>query len=309
MILCCGEALIDMLPRDLPDGGSAFLPVAGGAVYNTAVAIARLGAPAGLFTGLSSDMLGDVLRDKLVASGVDCSHIVTSDRPTTLAFVRFADGQASYSFYDENTAGRMLNEADLPRLSSAIDAVFFGGISLIAEPCGSAYEALMTRAAPERLTMLDPNIRPGFVRDEKAYRSRIERMIALADVVKVSDDDLAWLYGADDVEKDAAALLDCGPKVVILTRGADGAIGLTKRYRVAVDSPPVAVVDTVGAGDTFNAGVLTALHEQGRSSKEAIAEVSEADLRAAFELAARAAAVSVSRAGADPPWRSEIEAS
>jgi fructokinase len=306
MILCCGDALIDMLPRDVPGEGQAFLPVAGGAVANTARAIARLGAPAGLFSGLSTDFFGNILRDRLGADGVDLTYAVVADRPQTLAFVRLDAGQARYAFYDENTAGRMLTDADLPDLTPDIAALFFGGISLIGEPCGSAYEALMARQASTHVTMLDPNVRPNFVTDAPTYRQRLERMIALADIVKISDEDLSWLLGGDDPETTAASLLSRGPKVVILTRGSDGATGLTANARVAVKPRPVSVVDTVGAGDTFNAGVLTLLHERGRLSKKAIAELGEPDLRAALELADAAATVSVSRAGSDPPWRDEI---
>jgi fructokinase len=308
MILCCGEALIDMLPRGLPGNGQAFLPVAGGAIFNTALAIARLGAPVGLFTGLSSDFFGDILRDRLAGGGVDLSYAVTADRPTTLAFVRLTGGQARYAFYDENTAGRMLTEADLPALSPDVKALFFGGISLIGEPCGLTYEAQMVREASERVTMLDPNVRPDFVTDEQGYRRRLERMIGLADIVKISDEDLSWLGGAGDSEAAAVALLSRGPKVVILTRGAAGAIGLTERDRVAVVPKPTTVVDTVGAGDTFNAGMLTVFHERGLLSKGAIATLNEADLRAALELGSAAASVSVSRAGSDPPWRRELDA-
>jgi len=306
MILCCGEALIDMLPRSLSGEGQAFLPAAGGAVFNTAVAIARLGAPAGLFAGISSDFFGDLLRKRLFASGVDSRYVVTADRPTTLGFVQLSAGQARYAFYDENTAGRMLTEADLPSLSDDAGALFFGGISLIVEPCGSTYETLMARRAAERVTMIDPNTRPDFVTDESGYRRRLDRMIALADIVKISDEDLAWLVGTGDPEAMAATLLTRGPKVVILTRGAAGAIGLTARDRVLVTPKPATVVDTVGAGDTFNAGVLTVFHERNCLSKDAIAALSAVDLRAALELGSAAAAVSVSRAGSDPPWRSEI---
>lgn len=306
MILGCGEVLIDMLPRDLPGNGQTFLPVAGGAAFNTSVALARLEAPAGLFAGLSSDFFGEMLRDRLAAGGVDLRYVVTSDRPTTLAFVRLTAGQARYAFYDENSAGRTLTEADLPDLSNDITALFFGGISLIGEPCGSTHESLMVREASERVIMLDPNIRPDFVADEQGYRRRLERMIGLADIVKISDEDLSWLSGADDTDAAAVALLSRGPRVVILTRGAAGAVGLTVRGRVAVTPKPTKVIDTVGAGDTFNAGVLAVLHERGLLSKGAIAALSEADLRAALQLGSAAAAVSVSRAGSDPPWRKEI---
>ena len=144
MILCCGEALIDMLPRTTTDGVDAFAPFPGGSVFNTAIALGRLGEASGFFSGLSSDLFGDMLRDSLSASNVDHGPAHVSDRPTTLAFVRLIDGQATYAFYDENTAGRMLTAADLP--DTPADALFFGGISLVAEPCGSAYDALQARA-------------------------------------------------------------------------------------------------------------------------------------------------------------------
>ncbi|KPP86231.1 MAG: fructokinase, partial [Rhodobacteraceae bacterium HLUCCO07] len=188
MILACGEALIDMLPRQTAAGEDAFAPYAGGAVFNTAIALGRLGAPAGFFCGISRDFLGQILRDKLSESGVNSSACVISDRPCTVAFVKLVDGQATYAFYDENTAGRMLTEADLPATDA--QALFFGGISLVAEPCGSAYEAFMLREAPTRVTMIDPNVRPGFITDPAAYRARIDRMLAAADIIKLSDEDL-----------------------------------------------------------------------------------------------------------------------
>ncbi|MGD9914892.1 MAG: PfkB family carbohydrate kinase, partial [Rhizobiaceae bacterium] len=184
MIVCCGEALIDMLPRTSTEGEEAFAPFAGGAVFNSAIALGRLGAPVEFFTGLSSDLFGDVLRTTLAASKVGTRYVATSARPTTLAFVRLKNGQATYVFYDENTAGRMLSEADLPALGDEVDALLFGAISLIPEPCGSAYEALMRREHGSRVTMLDPNIRPGFIPDRNKHLERMRRMMAMADIVK-----------------------------------------------------------------------------------------------------------------------------
>src|SRR5262245_43961277 len=136
MILCCGEALIDMLPRESMAGEPAFAPYAGGAVFNTAIALGRLGVPVGFFSGLSSDLFGQQLREALTASRVSTDYANISDRPTTLAFVRLVDGHATYTFYDENTAGRMLTEGDLPPLAADVQAMLFGAISLIPEPCG-----------------------------------------------------------------------------------------------------------------------------------------------------------------------------
>jgi fructokinase len=306
MILCCGEALIDMLPRTTAAGEDAFAPYPGGAVFNTAIALGRLGAPAGLFSGVSSDLFGERLIHALRQSHVDTGLLSVSARPTTLAFVTLDDGQARYAFYDENTAGRMLGAGDLPTLPSEVSTLFFGGISLVAEPCAHAYEALMARAAADRVTMLDPNIRPGFIADEAGYRARIERMIAQADIVKISDEDLRWLRGDGDMLALARELLGIGPKVVCLTEGAKGAHGLTATEDVFVAAEAVEVADTVGAGDTFNAGVLAALHAADALTKEDVGTLDAETLRAALSLGVRAAAVTVSRAGANPPWADEL---
>ncbi len=306
MILCCGEALIDMLPRETTRGESAFAPYSGGAVFNTAIALGRLGTPVEFFTGLSSDLFGDMLRQTLAESGVGTRYSPLSARPTTLAFVKLTNGQAKYVFYDENTAGRMLSVADLPALGEEVSAMLFGAISLIPEPCGSAYEALMRREHGRRVTMLDPNIRPNFIPDAAAHRARMMRMVAMADIVKLSDEDLSWFGEAGSADDIARRWVALGPKLVLVTRGGDGATGYTATATVKVPARRVEVVDTVGAGDTFNAGVLAALHEKGLLTKTAIARLAEDDIRAALDLGIRAAAVTVSRAGANPPWRREL---
>ena len=306
MILSCGEALIDMLPRVTAEGEAAFAPHAGGAVFNTAIALGRLGAPSGFFSGLSTDLFGAILTETLTASKVDSHLAARSGRPTTLAFVRLVNGQASYAFYDENTAGRMLSVADLPALPASVEALFFGGISLVNDPAAGAYEALLTREAGARVIMMDPNIRPGFITDAAAYRARIARMMALSDIVKLSDEDLVWLEGEGDPVALARGLIARGPKVVCITEGARGALAVTARDVVRVAAQKVAVVDTVGAGDTFNAGVLAALHQAGALSKAAVAAADAGLLTAALTLGVKAAAVTVSRAGANPPWAHEI---
>ncbi len=307
MILSCGEALIDMLPRTSTLGEAAFAPYAGGAVFNTAMALGRLGAPSGFFSGVSNDMLGEILAETLTASQVDISLCARSDRPTTVAFVKLVNGQATYAFYDEGTAGRMLARADLPVLGPEVEAVFVGGICLVNDPAASTYEALQAREAASRVTMIDPNIRPGFIAGKEVeYRARIERMVARADIVKLSDEDLHWLVGAGDLVQLARGILAKGPKVVFITEGAAGARAVTATQDRFVAAQKVTVVDTVGAGDTFNAGVLAALHQAGALSKARVAALSDAELDAALSLGTRAAAVTVSRAGANPPWASEL---
>lgn len=307
MILSCGEALIDMLPRLATTGEAAFAPHAGGAVFNTAIALGRLGAPSAFFSGISTDMLGEILAETLTASGVDTRHLARSDRPTTLAFVKLVNGQASYAFYDENTAGLMLTPDDLPDLPAEVDTLFFGGISLVNDPAASTYAAFQARECAARVTMIDPNIRPGFITGkEAAYRARIDGMMARADIVKLSDEDLHWLMGEGNVETLARAILAKGPKLVFITEGAAGARAVTARQNRFVAARPVVVADTVGAGDTFNAGALCALHEAGALTKARLANLSDNELDAALALGTAAAAVTVSRAGANPPWRHEL---
>jgi fructokinase len=306
MILCCGEALIDMLPRVTEAGEPAFAPYAGGAVFNTAIALGRLGAPSAFFTGLSTDLFGEILERSLTASRVDTTLCARSARPTTLAFVNLVNGQASYAFYDEMTAGRMLSAADLPALPDRVEALFFGGISLVNDPAASAYEALQAREAGARVTMIDPNIRPGFITDAARYRARIDGMIARADIVKLSDEDLHWLAGPGEMTALARGLLARGPKVVFITEGAKGARAVTATRDRFVAAGRVTVADTVGAGDTFNAGVLAALQSAGALTRQAIGGLDDATLDAALSLGTRAAAVTVSRPGADPPWAREL---
>ncbi|KGK80204.1 carbohydrate kinase [Thalassobacter stenotrophicus] len=299
MILCAGEALIDMLPRQTALGEATFMPCTGGAALNMAVALARLDTPVSLFTGLSTDMFGNQLRATLAAAGVG-ARAATSDRPTTLAFVELVDGSARYAFFDENTAGRMLTADDLPALDD-VQAVALGGISLAVEPCADAFETLCTRAAPNKLVMIDPNIRPLFISDEARYRARLTRMMAVADIVKLSDEDLDWWNGGD-----IDALLASGPKMLVMTKGPEGAVAIRASGMVSVPATRVDVVDTIGAGDTFNAGFMAGLSDANALSKAALATLSDDTLRNALTLGVQAAGITVSRAGANPPHRSEL---
>ncbi|MCQ1573513.1 carbohydrate kinase [Neorhizobium galegae] len=306
MILCCGEALIDMLPRDTTLGEKGFAPYAGGAIFNTAIALGRLGQPTAFFTGISDDLMGDVLRDTLAKSGVNYSLAAVSSRPTTIAFVKLVNGQATYAFYDEGTAGRMITEADLPALGDDCEAMHFGAISLIPEPCGATYEALMAREYRKRVISFDPNIRPGFIKDKPKHVDRVRRMAAMSDIIKFSDEDLDWFGMQGDHDTLAGHWLEQGARLVVLTRGADGATGYTKNFKVSVPSERVTVVDTVGAGDTFDAGILASLKMQGLLTKPQVANLAEDQVASALALGAKAAAVTVSRAGANPPFAHEI---
>lgn len=308
MILCCGEALIDMIPEPTQTGTDGFVPHCGGAVMNTAVALSRLGVPTGLFTGLSDDMFGQQLTAHLRASNVDLSFAVTSSRPSTLAFVQLVSGQANYSFVDENSAGRMLDLSDLPKVPDKVSTLFFGGISLATEPCAEAYAKLLDREDPGRVVMMDPNIRAKFIPDPKRYRARLERMLAKTDILKVSDEELDWIIpqSMPHAEK-ITMLMRHGPTVVVMTRGSAGVVGfLSDGSEISVGADKVDVIDTVGAGDTFNAGLLCKFDELGCLKAQTLRKLDPEVLRQALAFASKVAAVSVTRKGANPPWAQEV---
>ncbi|MCP4185076.1 MAG: carbohydrate kinase [Hyphomicrobiales bacterium] len=306
MIICCGEALIDMLPRQLPDGTDVCMPVPGGAVFNTAIALGRLGEDTHFFCGLSTDLYGRQLSACLEASHVKTTFCPRTSRPTTLAFVSLEDGNAEYTFYDENTAGRMLEITDLPDLPEQTQAMQFGAISLVPEPCASSFEQLMHRYCDSAVIALDPNIRRSFIQNEPAYRDRIKRMCGLSDIIKVSQDDLDWLEPGKSFETIAQEWLRTGAKIILLTMGENGVRAITPSLDLVVSAVKVNVVDTVGAGDSFNAGILADLRKSGNLHKNTLGSISENSLRSALTFATRVAAYTVGQAGANPPWAHEL---
>lgn len=306
MIICCGEALIDMLPRNLETGDDVFLPVPGGAIFNTAIALGRLGEHAGFISGISNDMFGEQLVKALKASNVSDQYCIRNDQPTTLAFVKLTDGNAEYSFFDELSAGRSVSKTDFPAIDLGVKALHFGAISLIPEPCGSAYEALLLDQAQSRVISLDPNIRTGFIKDADAHRARIKRMSAAADIIKVSDEDLAWIADGRDENIQIKTWFDQSASIVIITRGGDGAEVFTRNYNFVAPANKTTVIDTVGAGDTFNAGLLAGLQRAGMLEKDKLKSIDQEILENAVKLANKVASVTVSRAGANPPWQHEL---
>jgi fructokinase len=307
MILCCGEALTDLIPGVTADGSPAFIPKTGGSVFNTAIALGRLGIPAAFFGGLSTDFFGDELRKAMLASHVDISLAPVSERYTIAAFVKLEGRQARYSFIDEGSACRMLAPQDLPPLPDRISALHLGSFPLALEPCGSAFEELCRRECHKRVIHFDPNIRANLIKDRNSHRQRVERIVAMSDLIKLSDEDLAWMAPGASVESFAKDWLARGAKLVVVTRGKDGAVAFTRNFRAEVSGVEVKVADTIGAGDTFTAGILAALHRAKRLNKADIAALDRDSVLAALNLAVRAAAVTVSRPGADPPWSHELK--
>lgn len=302
MILCAGESLIDMVEQD-----GLFRPLPGGSVYNTALALGRLGARTAYLWPLSQDRFGATLRAPLAEAGVDTSLCPRTDRLTTLAFVSLTNGEARYSFYDEGSAGRMFAPDDIPALPDGIGALFIGGISLVPDPCGATIETLARDLGARLPVMLDPNIRPFFIPDPKAYRARLDRLLGLARIVKLSADDRGWLMPGTGAAEAAGRLLAQGAAAVLTTEGAQGATAyLADGTTIRVSARPVTVADTIGAGDTFNAGVLAALAAAGALGPQGWRAPDAGLWRRALELGVQAAAVTVSRAGANPPWRHEL---
>lgn len=306
MILCCGEALTDFVPRLTREGAQAFQPLVGGSVFNTAIALGRLGIPASFFGGLSTDFFGDELRKAMLASHVDISLAPVSERYTIAAFVKLEAGQARYSFIDDGSACRMLKPDDLPALPDRITALHLGSFPLALEPCGSAFEELCRRECHTRVIHFDPNIRANLIKDRAAHRQRVERIVAMSDLIKMSDEDLAWMAPGASAEDFAGDWLRRGARLVVVTRGKDGAEAFTRKFRCESPGIAVTVADTIGAGDTFTAGLLASFHRAGLLSKPAIAALDQESVLAALKLAVQAAAVTVSRPGAEPPWSYEL---
>jgi fructokinase len=297
-----------MIPEETVKNTNGFVPYPGGEIFNTAIGMGRLECRVGLMSGVSTDIFGQQLMAEMSASNVDTSNVILSDRPTTLAFVQLTDGQASYLFYDENSAGRMIAIEDMPHQLDAVKAFLFGGISLHSDPGAEAYVQFAETHAEGSVVMVDPNIRPSFISNEILFRDRIERMFRLADIVKVSDEDLNWLFPkSGSLETKVSNLQKLGPTIVVLTRGGSGVQAWKPDGNpICVDSLKVDVVDTVGAGDSFNAGFLTSLSKADLLNKAAIRLIAQSDILSALNFGVHAAAITVGRAGANPPWKYEL---
>ena len=311
MILCCGEALIDFVPTA---DGAGYRPVPGGSIFNIAVGLGRLGAPVGYFGKLSTDFFGERLLRTLSENGVDTSLTLRVPGPTSLAFVDlFASGsrEPRYTFYAEAAVDRSLAVGELPtRLPASVQALHFGSISLVLEPGASSLEALLRREAGQRLISLDPNVRPGLIQDRDRYRTRFEGWTQVVDILRLSRADFDWLYPDRSVEAVFQDWFDRGVSLVILTHGAQGALGMTAEgTMVTCPAAAVDVVDTVGAGDSFLAACLFLLAREGAlTSKEVLRRMPAGTLERCLVFASRAAGLTCSRPGSDPPFLRELEA-
>jgi fructokinase len=308
MILCCGESLIDFIPAALADGSAAFRPANGGSLHNVALALGRLDVPVGFVGGISTDFFGESLARGLQEAGVSLAFSSRLDRPTTLAFVTFSGNEARYAFYDAEAADRHWRLQDMPPIGAEVRALQFGCISLLREPAASAYTALMERESDRRVIGFDANIRPNLVVDEHDYRDRLDLFFHRSHIIKVSDVDLEWLAPGRNPDDLAAEWLRNQARLVLWTRGGEGATIFTRAGAVSQPARRVTVADTVGAGDAFIAGTLAALHDRGALHREALDHLSQEDVAAVLDMALAVAAVTVSRVGADPPHRADLGA-
>ncbi|MFE2992296.1 carbohydrate kinase [Streptomyces sp. NPDC059262] len=301
MIVVAGEALIDLVPQARGDVLTPLLPARGGGPYNTATALGRLGGEVCFCSRVSSDGFGSSLLARLEEEKVGVGLVQRGPEPTTLAVAAIdAGGSASYSFYVEGSADRLF---EMPgELPPGTQALSLGTCSLVLEPGASAYEELMRREAERGVFIaLDPNIRAGLIPDADAYRARFRNWLRHVSLLKLSEEDADWL-GAD-----VPGWLSAGPAATVVTRGGDGLTVFTRGgAEISVPGEKVEIVDTIGAGDTVNAALLHVLALRGLLSPSALDTLDSDGWSEVLGFAARAAAVTCSRAGAEPPYADEL---
>lgn len=315
MIVVGGEALVDLVPAagSRPGERGTLCPLPGGGPYNVAITAGRLGEPVRFLSRLSTDGFGELLLDRLRMSGVDTSMVQRGSEPTTLAVAGIGPGGAArYSFYVNGTADRYVT--DPGPLAADATILSLGTLSLVLEPGASCYETMLRRhAASGRLTVLDPNIRPVQIPDAAAYRARFFSWLPDIGLLKVSEEDVRWLADlAPDADLPAvlAAVrgwLRDGAAAAVVTAGANGLLAVTgDGAPVEVPAAAAAVVDTIGAGDTVHGALLSWLHRAGIGAPDTLRAMPEQAWRTALDLAGQAAAITVSRAGAEPPYLAEL---
>lgn len=306
MIVVAGEALMDVFDAGATPTGVALDARMGGSPFNVAVGLARLGVPVSFFGAVSTGFLGERLVAALRAEAVATAAVVRLARPTTLALVGVdARGVPDYAFYGEGAADRNLGIDALDRVPDAA-AVHFGSYSMVVEPTATTLLRLAEHVHGRAVISWDPNVRVTVEPDLDRWRAVAAAMVPLATVVKVSDEDIACLWPAADIDGLARGWLAAGAGLVVVTRGAAGVSAWTRHHRLDLPAQAVVVVDTVGAGDSFQAALLAGLAGRDRLSVPAIAGLSRDDLAAVLEVATVAAAVTCSRRGADLPRRTDI---
>ncbi len=309
-ILVCGEAIVDMFVRH-EAGTMRAEPALGGSPFNVAVGLARLGVPTSFFGGLSSDVFGVAIRERLRAEAIDITHVVATDRLTTISVVGTdATGHPAYAFHGEGKADRSVDIADVPAaLDADIRAIVMGSYTLAVEPVAAAHLALARREAGTRLISLDPNLRPTVTPDIARWRGQFAAFLPCAGIVKASDEDLGAAFPGTPHRELMESWFAAGVALGVVTHGAKGAVAWRRgREPIVVPGLPVATVDTVGAGDSFHAALLAWLDRSGALSREALPALDDARVSEALAFAVAASAITCSRRGADPPRAAEMPA-
>jgi fructokinase len=311
-IAILGEALIDFKSM----GALAFQGFIGGSSLNVATATSRLGQATTFLTQISSDLFGASLREHMTKNGIDTSHVLESDAHSTLAFVEeretpTGERQAHFSFMNSRAADTMYDPQPRPILPTNVKFMQFGSISLLTDPTSSSITEIIGKhrsSLNHNVTVVfDPNCRPALTPDLEGYKRKLRNWLRLANVVKVSDQDLGWLEPDKALDEVAAEWIAQGPSVVIITRGEHGSsLYRAGHERLQVPTPKVSVIDTVGAGDTYTAGLMVSLLEHGHERAEQLATHSDQTWLEVMQFAAQAAAINCTRAGANPPTRAEV---
>jgi len=311
IVAVVGEALVDFVqPRPEP----MFEAFVGGSPANVAVGLARLGVPARLAARIGADPLGRRIRRHLDENGVDLSYAVAATEPSTLAIVAIGeDGSADYDFRVAGTADWQWRDGELTKaLDASVAAVHSGSLALTMAPGADVVLAALGAARAKATISYDPNCRPLLMGPHDALLARVERVLAVADVVKASADDLEWLLPGTSPERTAEEWLERGPALVAITRGADGVVAATRKAGV-VRRPGLAVqvADTIGAGDSFTSALLAGLHERGllgADRRDDLRDVDAGTLGGLLEQAVLASAFTCTRHGPEPPTAAELEA-
>lgn len=307
MFIVCGEALMDVYVRDATATGLLLDARVGGSPFNVAVGLARLGRVSQFLATLSNDMSGERLMQSLRDEGVGTALVARSDAPTTLSVVSVGHtGVPRYAFHGHGAADRQITLDALPVLAPDVSVLQFGSYAMVVEPIGSSLRALAAREHATRLIAYDPNVRLNVEPDVQRWLPVVQEMVGLAHVVKVSDEDLGLLYPDESPAQIAQRWLTLGARLVVVTRGATGCEAWTRRGHAAAPALLVDVVDTVGAGDTFQAAMLTWLDEHDAVAPSAIDRLELSDVAALLRFASRAASITCSRRGADMPRRAEL---
>ena len=307
MFIVCGEALFDVFATGDTPTGIGFDGRIGGSPFNVALGLARLGQPVGFCGGIGSGFAGERLMRALADEGIATTAVARIDAPTTLSLIGLdARGVPSYAFYGHGAADRLLRPEHLAAVPATAKAFHFGSYAMVVQPVAGTQRGLVEREHQRSVISYDPNIRTNVEPDLDIWRATLQGMLPRTHLLKVSDEDLALLYPGRSLDEFAQGALAAGTPLVVITRGSEGATGHTRTGRVSMPPVRVDVVDTVGAGDTFQAALLTWLAESGRLSAQAIANIDTAALADALGFAGRAAAITCGRRGADLPRRAEL---